>query len=105
MRNLRKVLIVSLLAAGLSALLALSPDAAVQAASSDKVSTSFSSSSTDCNYALGQQASGDWREAVEYFDKTVTDDAENAETYDEAYNHDKRRLENDEDDDDEDDDG
>ena len=102
MRNLRKVLIVSLLAAGLTALLALSPDAAVQAASSDKVSTSFSSSSTDCNYALGQQASGDWREAVEYFDKTVTDDAE---TYDEAYNHDKRRLENDEDDDDEDDDG
>ena len=65
MKNLRKVLIVSLLAAGLTALLALSPDAAVKGASSDKVSSSSSSSSTDCNYALGQQASGDWREAVE----------------------------------------
>jgi len=118
MKKLRKILVSGLLVAGLAALLALSPgatvqaatkspEASVQAASSDDVSTSSSSSSTDRNYALIQQASGDWRDAVEYIDKT---DADDAETYHEAYNHHKKRTEEsddddeDEDDDDEDDD-
>ena len=103
MKKHREILIVSLLVAGLAALLALSPGSAVQAASSDIIYSSSSSSSTDCNFALSQLASGDWREAVEFFGKTLADDAKNAEVYIEAYAHDKRRMDEDEDDEDEDD--
>lgn len=103
MKKHREILIVSLLVAGLAALLAVSPGSAVQAAGSDSIYSSSSSSCADCNNALGQQASGDWREAVEYLDKTLAEDAKNAEVYIEAYAHDKRRFEEDEDDEDEDD--
>ncbi|MDA0228645.1 MAG: hypothetical protein O3B21_00490 [Proteobacteria bacterium] len=120
MNKLRKILVLSMLAAGLAALQALlpatvqaatspevtvqaatSPEANVQAAISDDVSTFSSSSSTDCNDALGQQASGDWREAVKYIDKT---DADDAQSYDQAYNHHKKPTVEDDDDDDDDDD-
>jgi Flp pilus assembly protein TadD len=78
MRIFGKLVLASFLVAALMAL----PGADAEAASSNN-SSSSSASSKDGNFERGQQAfrDGDWQGAVDYFKKTVADDAKNAEAY------------------------
>ncbi len=81
MRNFRKLLAAGFVAAAMMALPAVLPGADAEAASSKD--NSSSAPSKDANFERGQQAfrDGDWEGAVNYFKKTVADDAKNAEAY------------------------
>jgi Flp pilus assembly protein TadD len=74
-------MVAGFVAAAMMALPALLPGTGAEAASTKD--NSSSASSKDASFERGQQAfrDGDWEGAVNYFKKTVSDDAKNAEAY------------------------
>ncbi len=82
MKNLRRILAVSLLVPCCAALLSMLPGAAAEAAGTTNRANTFAASKNG-DFERGQKAlrDGGWQEAVDYFKKAVADDAKNAEAY------------------------